>query len=214
MGQAFYSVYGAKNPILRPVYATQMGQTYYVSLVLGMIKEAFGEPSDYLYALAQAPYWSGDNTIDGLTKAQELANAAANLATLPVPERAFAAWATDWGLKSVTYEGGPGMSGTPSLEAKIKANTSPDMGTLVSQSLRMAVSNDAQPVHVLQRCRRLRPVWHVGPDAGCVRSGNAEAEGAGSGDGRRHGNFGGGIGRACDDCRWLSGFCATVASTL
>jgi hypothetical protein len=143
MGQAFYSVYGAKNPILRPVYATQMGQTYYVSLVLGMIKEAFGEPSDYLYALAQAPYWSGDNTIDGLTKAQELANAAANLATLPVPERAFAAWATDWGLKSVTYEGGPGMSGTPSLEAKIKANTSPDMGTLVSQSLRMAVSNDA-----------------------------------------------------------------------
>ncbi len=142
IGQQFNTVYGAGNTVVRPVYATQLGQTYYVSLVMGMITEAFGDPAKYLYALAQAPYWAGDNTIDGLTTHQELVNAAANMATLPVPERAFAAWATDYGLKSVTYEGGPGMSGTPSLTAKIAANVAPAMGKLVDKSLHMGAAND------------------------------------------------------------------------
>jgi hypothetical protein len=141
IGQQFKSVFGAHADRVRPVYATQLGQTYYVSLVLSMIQAAFGPPSHYLYALAQAPYWSGDNSLDKLTAQQELANAAANLATLAQPEHDFAVWATEYGLRSVTYEGGPGMSGTASLKAKVKANRAQAMGPLVQSSLRGAVQN-------------------------------------------------------------------------
>jgi hypothetical protein len=140
-GQIFRNIYGAQAYLIRPVYATQLGQTYFVSLVFSMVQAAFGPPAKYFYALAQAPYWSGDNSLDGLNKGQELANAAANLATLLGPERGFAVWAADYGLRSVTYEGGPGMSGTASLNAKIAANRSPEMGTLVAQSLRQAFGN-------------------------------------------------------------------------
>jgi hypothetical protein len=140
-GQIFKRIFGAQASMVRPVYATQLGQTYFVSLVFSMVQAAFGPPAKYFYALAQAPYWSGDNSLDGLTEAQELANAAANLATVPGPERGFAVWATDYGMRSVTYEGGPGMSGTASLDAKIAANRSSDMGSLVAQSLRQAFGN-------------------------------------------------------------------------
>jgi hypothetical protein len=140
-GQIFRTIYGTQANLVRPVYATQLGQTYFVSLVLSMIQSAYGAPSNYLYALAQAPYWSGDNTADGLTEAQELANAATALQGMAQPERDFAVWARDYGLRSVTYEGGPGMSGTPSLAAKIAANRAPDMGPLVTQSLRQAVGS-------------------------------------------------------------------------
>jgi len=144
IGQAFASVYGANAPsVVRPVYATQLGQTYFVGLVMSMITEAFGPPKNYLYGLAQAPYWSGDNSLDGLTAKQELQNAAANLATLAQPEHDFAVWATEYGLHSITYEGGPGMSGTASLQAKIDANLKPEMGRLVRKSIQDAVASDA-----------------------------------------------------------------------
>ena len=140
-GQVFRSVFGNAAGQVRPVFATQLGQTYFVSLVFSMIQSAFGAPANYLYAIAQAPYWTGDNSLDGLTQKQELTNAAANLASLAQPEHDFAVWATQYGVRSVTYEGGPGMSGTASLAAKIGANRSPQMGTLVRQSLRQAVSS-------------------------------------------------------------------------
>ncbi len=142
IGQAFASVYGANAAaVLRPVYATQLGQTYFAGLVMSMISEAFGPPKNYLYGLAQAPYWTGDNSLEGLTARQELQNAAANLATLAQPEHDFAVWATDYGLQSITYEGGPGMSGTASLQAKIDANVMPAMGRLVRKSIEDATAS-------------------------------------------------------------------------
>ncbi len=141
-GQIFQTVFGANAQAVRPVYATQMGQTYFVSLVFSMIQGTLPNPvSSYLYAIAQAPYWTGDNTLANLTANQELANAAANLAAVAGPEHDFAVWATDFGLRSITYEGGPGMSGTPSLAAKVAANRSAAMGALVQKSLRQAVSS-------------------------------------------------------------------------
>ncbi len=140
-GQIFRAVFGKNASQVRPVYATQLGQTSYVSLVLSMIQASMGTPSNYLYAIAQAPYWTGDNSVDGMTSLQELAGAATNLAAVAQPEHDFAVWATDFGLHNVTYEGGPGMSGTASLAGKIAANRTPAMGRLVAQSLRQAFSN-------------------------------------------------------------------------
>ncbi len=142
-GQVFRSVFGANAAAIRPVYATQLGQTYFVSLVFSMIQATMPNPvSSYLYAIAEAPYWTGDTSLDHQTVKQELAGAAANLATLAGPEHDFAVWATNYGLRSVTYEGGPGLSGTASLAAKIAANRSGAMGALVQQSLRSAIASD------------------------------------------------------------------------
>ncbi len=141
-GQIFRTVFGSNAQAIRPVYATQMGQTYFVSLVFSMLQGTLPDPvSDYLYAIAQAPYWTGDNTLANQTAKQELANAAANLATIAGPEHDFAVWATEYGLRSITYEGGPGMSGTPSLAAKLAANRTGAMGALVQKSLRQAFGN-------------------------------------------------------------------------
>jgi hypothetical protein len=135
IAQAFQSAFGSRAAMVRPVYATQVGQTYYLSLVLPMIAQYWGPPANYLYGIAQAPYWTGDNSIDGLTRRQELANAAANLAMQGAPEAGFATWARYYGLQSLTYEGGPGMSGTPSLNAKIEANRAGAMGSQVKNAI-------------------------------------------------------------------------------
>ncbi len=140
IAQIFQTVYGTRANMLRPIYATQLGQTYYLSLVLPMIQHYWGAPAKLLYGIAEAPYWTGDNSVDNLTATQELANAAANLATLNVPEQGFATWARYYGLQSVTYEGGPGMNGTPSLDAKLAANRDAAMGTQVTQAITGAVS--------------------------------------------------------------------------
>jgi hypothetical protein len=135
IAKMFQGVYGNRANMLRPIYATQVGQTYYLSLVLPMIQQYWGAPSSLLYGVAEAPYWSGDNSVDNLTAVQELAAAAANLATLKAPEQGFATWARYYGLQSVTYEGGPGMSGTASLAAKLWANRSAAMGTQVTKAV-------------------------------------------------------------------------------
>ena len=138
-GQIFRTAFGANAQAVRPVYATQMGQTYFVSLVFSMLQGTRPDPvSSYLYAIAQAPYWTGDNSLANLNARQELANASANLATIAGPEHDFAVWATNYGLRSITYEGGPGMYGTASLAAKVTANRLGAMGALVQTSLRQA----------------------------------------------------------------------------
>ena len=141
-GQIFRTAFGANAQAVRPVYATQLGQTYFVSLVFSMIQASMPNPvSAYLYAIAQAPYWTGDNTLDNLSPHQELANASANLATLAGPEHDFAVWATNYGIHSLTYEGGPGLSGTPSLPAKIAVNRTAAMGAQVRTALRSAIGS-------------------------------------------------------------------------
>jgi len=140
IAQEFQKVFGLQATMLRPIYATQLGQTYFVSLVLPMIQQFWGAPSSLLYGIAQAPYWSGDNSLKHLNATAELANAAANLATLGSAEQGFATWARYYGLQSVTYEGGPGMSGTASLSGKLVANRAAAMGAQVTQAIDGAAS--------------------------------------------------------------------------
>jgi hypothetical protein len=140
IAKVFQNVFGARANMLRPIYATQLGQTYYLSLVLPMIQHYWGAPAKLLYGIAEAPYWTGDNSVDNLTATQELAAAAANLTTLKSPEQGFATWAHYYGLQSVTYEGGPGMSDTPSLDAKLQANRAPAIGPQVTQAITAAAS--------------------------------------------------------------------------
>ena len=103
-----------------------------------MIAGAYGAPSRNLYAIAEAPYFSGDNSLDNQSQAQLLADATTNLAQVEASQHDVNTHAQYWGLRSVTYEGGPGMYGAPSLANKIAANRSGQMGTLVGYALRDA----------------------------------------------------------------------------
>jgi hypothetical protein len=135
----FASVYGANaiNTTVRPVYATQLGSTYYVNSTLGMIATVYGPPAKFFYGIAQAPYWNGvpapPPTLD---VDQVLADSAADLANRPPQIAGFSAWAVYYGLHNFTYEGGPGMSGNnANLPAMIAANSDPRMGGQVAQAL-------------------------------------------------------------------------------
>ena len=54
---------------------------------------------------------------------------------MPSSTAHFAAYAVAYGLHNFTFEGGPGMSGTPSLVAKIAANLDPRIGSQVTEGL-------------------------------------------------------------------------------
>jgi hypothetical protein len=110
---------------IRPVFATQEDQTYDLGGALYFISKAYGPPSNYFYGVAQAPYWEGDQTLQNQSV----------LATVPSSTADFAAYAVAYGLHNLTYEGGPGMSGTPSLAAKVAANLDPRIGAQVSEAL-------------------------------------------------------------------------------
>jgi hypothetical protein len=121
---------------VRPVFATQIGNTYDLGGALAFIAATYGPPSSFFYGIAQAPYWSGDNSLANLTEGQELGNAESNLqATVPSSTAAFTAYAVAYGLHNFTYEGGPGMSGTQSLAAKVAANLDPQIGSQVTEAL-------------------------------------------------------------------------------
>jgi len=134
----FASVDGpaAIGTTIRPVFATQEDQTYDLGGALNFIAKTYGPPASFFYGIAQAPYWEGDQTLANQTEQQELQAAEASLtATVPSSTADFTAYAILYGLHNFTYEGGPGMSGTPSLAAKIAANLDPAMGAQVTQAL-------------------------------------------------------------------------------
>jgi len=132
ISNTFASVWGqgAINTRVRPVFATQVGSTYYLSIALGMIQALYGSPSKYFYGIAQAPYWNGvpppPPTLD---VDQVLADSEAALQATPGQVAGFTAYSVYYGLHNFTYEGGPGMSGNNSnLPAMIAANEDPRMG--------------------------------------------------------------------------------------
>jgi hypothetical protein len=138
IAQDFASVDGpsAIDTTIRPVFATQENNTYDLGGALAFIATTYGTPSSFFYAVAQAPYWEGDQSLDGQTAGQELQAAETSLdATVPSSTADFTAYAVAYGLHNFTYEGGPGMYGTPSLAAKIAANVDPRMGSQVTHAL-------------------------------------------------------------------------------
>jgi len=121
---------------IRPVFATQEDQTYDLGGALYFISKTYGRPSHFFYGVAQAPYWEGDQSLQGQSVLQELQGAETSLrATLPSSIGDFTAYAIAYGLHNLTYEGGPGMSGTPSLTAKVAANLDPRIGSQVTEAL-------------------------------------------------------------------------------
>ena len=138
----FRSVYGdaAMMATVRPVFASQVVQTYLAQLGLDFINEVYGPPARYFYAYAGAPYLNlgRQQTVDGLDSDAVLQAMNDSLGTLArgayfEKNMAFASW---YGLRFFAYEGGTDTFGPGSIAAKKAASLDPRLLDICKRYLR------------------------------------------------------------------------------
>ncbi len=132
----FRSVFGdtAMMTRVRPVLAGQLARPVVITQGLEFIANVFGPPNRYFYAIASAPYFDIDNaTRIDLTVDKIFAELPAQVAALKNNELLYTVWAQHYKLKNMAYEGGPGLTGSESLNAKLAANRDPRMKNLIVQ---------------------------------------------------------------------------------
>jgi hypothetical protein len=132
----FRSVFGdaAMMTRVRPVLAGQLVRTVVITQGLEFIANVFGPPSRYFYAIAGAPYFDIYNsTRTDLTVDQIFAELPAQVTALKSDVLLYMAWAQYYKLQNVAYEGGPGLAGSESLDAKLAAHRDPRMKNLIVQ---------------------------------------------------------------------------------
>jgi hypothetical protein len=142
IGDVFGSVFGpgSLNSRVRVVLAGQQVEPSLLYSGLDYLNREFGHPSNYLFALATAPYFNmgASQYIDGLTPSQVIAALREHVNTLDHDERLeqnarMARW---FGLPMLAYEGGSDTAGGTSLEAKRLALMDPRMFDLCTDYLR------------------------------------------------------------------------------
>ena len=124
ISQLFASVYGpsAINDTIRPVYMSQYVQPYFTEDSLRYLAANFGEPSQYLYGIGGAPYFSPQipySDMNGLFAALQtgLNLILPGFSGLPAYNGGiaynsvqFKNMANYYGLKTLMYEGGPDLT--------------------------------------------------------------------------------------------------------
>ncbi len=149
ISQLFAQVYGqtAINTTIRPVFAFQQAQPFLTEDALRYISANFGAPNKYIYAIGGAPYFpsgSSDTSTDGL-----FANLQAGLnqylsgfTGLPAYNGGlvwngvtFRSMANYFGLKSMSYEGGPDLSQEKNCALAEQCETDPRMNQLIQDEL-------------------------------------------------------------------------------
>ena len=117
---------------IRPVLAWQEGNLWAFPATFAWFQSNFGTPSQYLYGIGGANYYSPsdystvDNLLNSLSAAEQALNQQIkNTTTL----------ANQYGLKNVAYEGGPGISNTGDAgQVGLAALRDPRMEKIVYQS--------------------------------------------------------------------------------
>ncbi len=109
----------------RFVLAGQYGNPVYITGGLEWIQQVYGPPSNYLYATAGAPYFSGSGTdLDSL-----FSSINANVATIAQTLPQEVALARQYGLKYCLYECGQSLGPDPSnFDLYLSAQQDPRMG--------------------------------------------------------------------------------------
>ena len=132
----FRSVFGGAQMMtrVRPVLCMQNGYTMTIRQPLQFLEGYYGAPSNYVYAIACAPYfgiptsWNSrtDLTVDDIIGAMNT-----SLPATLTQAKDFSTFAHWYNIKFMTYEGGPSITGAPSLTAKIQSATDPRMNGIV-----------------------------------------------------------------------------------
>jgi hypothetical protein len=105
---------------------------------LDYIQSHYGAPASFVHAIAGAPYFTaGDVQLSG--SVDQILQAMQNEINgdMRTEKQQFIALAQSWGLKAVTYEGGPDNGGgsTANLANRIAANRDPRMKDLIVQDV-------------------------------------------------------------------------------
>ncbi len=149
VSQLFAQVYGqaAINTVIRPVFVFQDVQPFLTEDALRYVNSNFGAPKQYFYAIGGAPYFGGstsDTTLDGLfaNLQTSLNQYMAGFTGLPAYNGGvvwngvtFKSLAKYFGLKSVTYEGGPDLSQESNSTLAEQAENDPRMNQYVQAEL-------------------------------------------------------------------------------
>ncbi len=136
----FKRVYGngAVNDTVRVVYAgwTLFPDQY--QSVLNWVKQTYGPPSQFFFALAQAHYFNDNQAASGAGTAGVLAAMRADSDNSVAATDALHAVAQNFGLAHVVYEGGPDNGGgsTANVANRILANRDPGMRNLIDHDMR------------------------------------------------------------------------------
>ncbi len=125
ISQLFKNVYGsaAINTTIRPLYLSQFVQPFLAENALTYAKANLGAPSEFIYGIGGAPYFGGPSTTDYPNVSSALAALASGVSTiekgfptdtynggLVYSGISYKGLADYYGLKSVSYEGGPALN--------------------------------------------------------------------------------------------------------
>jgi hypothetical protein len=110
ISRTFAAVFGesAVPSRIRPVLAEWTIFPQHYSDLLTWLSKTYGPPNKYLYAISTDSYFGGDNKTPNMTLDQIYAAYASSTASLAARHKQFNDIATQWGLKVVAYEAGPG----------------------------------------------------------------------------------------------------------
>lgn len=136
----FEKVYGkgSLNKKVRPVYAIWTIQPQWCSEVLGWMKQTYGDPSQYFYALGETGYFN-DQRASKTASPSEVVDAMRKDSEAGVGyRRKLKAVANEFGLKLAAYEAGPDNGGGNAVNIgnRIAGNRSKAMGDLVTEHFR------------------------------------------------------------------------------
>ncbi len=118
IGQAFKTAFGANSANVRPILGGQATWSLMLQYALQFVQQNYGSPSQYIYATAEAPYVNiaSSYNVSGMTLNQLFAGMNAYLSGTLIPAlQANATLSAQYGLPMVAYEGGQGITSTPSL---------------------------------------------------------------------------------------------------
>jgi uncharacterized protein (TIGR03437 family) len=140
IGNIFKGVYGdgAINDSVRVVYAWWTIFPDQYEAVLNWVKQTYGPPSQFFYALAQTHYFSDSQATSNAITAGVLAAMRADSDNGIGNTDALHAVAQTFGLQHVVYEGGPDSGGGSATNVgnRILANRDPGMRDLIEHDMR------------------------------------------------------------------------------
>ena len=141
IGDVFRAEFGAASTRLQPVMSGQATNPYFLSVGLDYLSAAYGAPSQYVSAIAVAPYAMLSQKVDkrGLTLPSLFASLNTYVTTRVAPGLAkHSALADSYGLQLLSYEGGQSVINWNAVNrryvngaVKALAQNDPRMGDLI-----------------------------------------------------------------------------------
>ncbi|SDX62115.1 S-layer homology domain-containing protein [Paenibacillus sp. CF384] len=138
IGQQFQTVFGedSLNTRVRPVLSWFAIIPDQYEDMLNWVSKSYGDPKNYFYAIASAPYFNSSAASDAASTTEVLTAMQEDSKRFSGPDETkqeLITLADQYGLKSYTYEGGPDSGGgsTINVENRIAAHRSERMGDLV-----------------------------------------------------------------------------------